>query len=229
MASSILHFSCYSKNDKVKLAELDTEKSKETYKKVKSEIPDILTSTNPDTVQVGKYNLSYLSNNGILYLVVTKMEAGESVPERFLDQIVTALKSKIDLTQFPKVKELILQESLKETIDNVLNNFDTGLNKDQGLIHKIKDEVEQTKEELKENIKKTVENTEAFDELLVKSNQLKDEAKGYKDQSVELKNAASKRKKIVIISIIVGVVTLVIIYFVVAIVRCSSVNAFCKK
>ncbi|MCQ2816895.1 MAG: synaptobrevin family protein [archaeon] len=226
--SSILHFSIYYKEQKIKLAQLNSDKSKDIYNKIKSELPSILNSTNPDKIEFQKYYLTYLTKEGFLYLCVTKMTSGGSLPERFLDQAVTAIHPKVDISSIPKIKELILQGDLEDPINEVVNNFDTGLNQSGDKIQKIQQEVDATKEVMKENIKKTCEEQDNLQELLVKSNDLKQDSKEFEHKTEEVKEA-TKFYRTAWFYITVIVVTLVIIYFIAALIRCKSVNLFCSK
>lgn len=223
--SNILHFSLYSKKDKVRLAQLNTDKSKKIYGKIQGELEPIFSSSSPDKIVFDKYYISYLTKNGILYICVNKISVGSALPERFLDQSVTRLDREIDLSSISKMKDLVLQDQLGSIIDEVFENFNNGLSSHDKL-EEIQQDIDETKQVMKNNIQKMIDNNDNMEELIVKSNKLKDNAEEFHETTEEIKQA-SKWYKRVWLYVIIIIIVLTGGYFLAAFLRCKSVNLFC--
>lgn len=98
------------------------------------------------------------------------------------------------------------------------------------LLQKINEDITEVKGIMKNNIQKVIHNNEDLEEIQVVSDELKKNAKQFKKDAREAKKVSRScsPKIVALIVILCVIIVAVIAYFVVALIRCGSANAFCE-
>ena len=141
--------------------------------------------------------------------------------------MIDKIHDKINITTISEIKELVLQDFLGPMIDEVVKSFDTGLNQSSKKIADINKDIDNAKNQINENMQKIVENENNLDELLIKSKELKQNSQVYKKESDEVLKASKSKTKLIILIITINILILIGLYFLIAFLRCRSVNLFC--
>lgn len=234
---SILYCSLIHNKQKRRIAESSC--GKNFQMQIQSILPQISNGNVNDRLSLEDYYLTYTRSKEIIYLCVSPKRIGEERPRVFIEKLINKLNSNnFDIASEPMVtsnnmKELALQSKLQGPIDTFINNFNSGF-EDSGLVvRELQKEVKETEKILKEAAAGQVDNLTRLKEgLLVTSENLKEGGNAFrkKAKNVEGDTRCCCKPWVIRLSISSGVILLLIlIYIIVAFVRCDDINAFCDK
>jgi hypothetical protein len=235
---SILYCSIISIKQKVKVAE--SKSGKEFLIQVKNMYSQILKGSARDRLILDKHFLTYRKTPELIYLCISPERIGEDRPRLFIETLFSNIHTEVssllsDQVQNKKsVKELIFQSQIQPAIEKQMDNFNTGLENSNMITRDIQKDVDTgLKPILRTAIKDQVENLGDLEtDLIPKATNLKKNANIFRKEGKELEGRTRFCCKpwVIRFFIIIGSILLsVLIYIIVAFVRCNDLNAFCKK
>jgi hypothetical protein len=235
---SILYCSIISVKQKVKIAE--SRIGKEFLIQVKNMYSQILKGSARDRLMLDKHFLTYRKTPELIYLCVSPERIGEERPRLFIETLFSSIHNEMssllsDLTKNKQsIKELIFQSQIQPAIERQMDNFNTGIENSNLIIRDINKDVDNgIKPILRTAIKDQVENLGDLEtDLIPKATNLKKNSKVFKKEGKELEGRTRFCCKpwVIRFFIIVGSILFsILIYIIVALVRCNDLNAFCTK
>ena len=233
---SIIYCCLILNKEQIKIAESSTNTLFDMQ--IKSLLPQIFKNTVNDRIEFDSYLLTYTRSKEVIYICVSPKKLGDEKPRYFLELLIKKLNSK-DIGLYEEIerrkenKTLGLIKKLQGPIDNQINYFNSGFEDANDSIINIQKDVDEIKRDMRLNTAKQIEGMMNLKEnLLTTSDNLKVQAKIFQKNSNETKKwtrfccKPTVQKYLIITGIIL---TVFLIYYVIAKVRCDSFNAFCSK
>ncbi len=245
---SILYSTLIHNKQKKKLAESNTNKS--TFQmQISNLLPKVYDNSVSDRIPFEDYYLTYTRSKEIIYMCISPKKLGEERPRVFIEKIINKLNADTygnqGFSAYNIGKEtilndkganlnMVLQSKVGPILDKEIQNFNSGLEgASSDAILRVNKEVTETKKILNDDLKKLAGNINELNQnLLPASNKVKENANAFKKEARELKGTTNCFCKpwVKKMFIIIGIILLLLItYTIVAFVRCSEFNAFCKK
>lgn len=232
---SILYCCLILNKEQIKIAESNSNSL--FNMQIKSLLPQIFKSTVNDRIEFDSYLLTYTRSKEVIYICVSPKKVGDEKPRLFLESLIRKLNSKDiglseEIERRKESKTLGLIKKLQGPIDNQISYFNSGF-EDRDQILEIQKDVDEIKREMRINTTKQVSGMAELKENLLKTTEnLKGQAIDFQKNSNETKKwtrfcCKPIAKKYLTISLII--LTLLLIYYIIAKIRCDSFNAFCSK
>jgi hypothetical protein len=233
---SILYCCLILNKEQIKIAESSSDT--QFNMQIKSLLPQIFKNTVNDRIEFESYLLTYTRSKEIIYICVSPKKVGEEKPRYFLDLLIKKLNSKdIELHETIEArkanKTLGLINKLQGPINNQINYFNSGFENANDSIINIQKDIDEINKDMRIKTAKQVEGmTNLKENLLTTTENLKHQAKFFQKNTNETKKwtrffcKPTVQKYFIVIGVILS---LFLIYYIIAKVRCDSFNAFCNK
>jgi hypothetical protein len=227
---SITYSSIIKSKDNIKIAESSNFIKYKMW--IKNILPEISKGITSDRFELEDNYLTYIKTKEVIFLCISGKKFSTDRPNKFLEVLIARVNKmyeNLSIMVEKTKKELSLSEEIN--IDNIINEFNSGLEKGFDQIEVINTEVGEIKNELKHGINQIVKNLNTLDEALLTSNTLKKNANFFKKQTKEIKNRSycCCRPWIFWVSItLTTLLTLFIIYVVISVIRCGDLKITCE-
>ncbi len=236
---SILYCGLFSKTHQFVLAESTKDLSRADQ--IESIIPQIYENSSnikhlKDTVK-DEYLVTHFAFPTILFACVSKDEDGHDRPTRFMEErmILTTRTffnieegdENLDKILEGEIKRFCYQSKLSSLYNKLIAETETGIYVNKKKIKDINSDLREIKNELNADIQKLLRDNEDLMKLKLTSENMVKEAIEYEDNARELEYQTRYIKPWMWISG-VAIVVLFLAYTIIALVRCGSMNIFCK-
>jgi hypothetical protein len=230
MSKPIIYTSLLAKNEKLILAESTLCAS--FNQRVKSLLKRMLNGVIGDSIEIeDDMMITYIRTKSVLFTCVSPVNTGYEKPKKFLKQLIELVLKDfkaIDQIVPETVSKMCLQTQLEKKLNNLINDFDTGVNESKKVIEENFKIVEDIKVTMRDNIRTVVDNRDELNQMLLTSKNIENKAKEMNASSKELEYRTRFCKPWMIYC---GIFTLicVIVYVVFSIYLCGSLSPFCEK
>jgi hypothetical protein len=241
---SILYCSLIHNKEKTKIAESSI--GKNFKMQVKNILPQIYKKSINDRIEFEDFYLTYTRSKEIIFLCVSPKRIGEERARVFIENLINKLFNSINskdkvfaslrdcLEKHKNAKELVTYENeLQMIIDDEMKNFNTGIEDNYLKVKNIQNDVNLIKKDMNIAITQTANNVGNLDELLLASKKIEGLGKEFKKGAKNLEGQTRFCCKpwVIYTTITIGVVIiLILIYVIVAFIRCKNFyNAFCTS
>lgn len=215
----------------------ESSKGKKYMMEIKSLYSEIFSSSSSDQLSIdNKNNFTYKKYKESVILVVSSKSQNKAEPFLFIEELkkniereyqsIKALLTKIN----NNITENCLEEKLGKIIDDTIKLSNNQFPESLKTIAELNKDVEGIKEVMNENVLKQIQNLKDLENPLLKAEELKNLAKEYRYNAKETLDKTrcwcSKKMKIFYV-VFLALICLFLIYMVIALVRCGTLNAFC--
>ncbi len=208
-------------------------KNYNSYKmQIKTMMPEIQNGINIDRFEMEDSFLNYIKQSGVIFLCVSDKRMGGEKPSIFLQAMISKIVSlygSINKMTEKCEKDLALNSEIN--IDELIAEYSTGIEQSNKQIEAVNKEVNEIKQEVKNNIKQVYNNMNQLDEILLTSDNVIHNAEAFKKKAKRLEEESRPCctpcvKTVTYVSL--SLITLFVIYTIIAFIRCDSMNAFCE-
>jgi hypothetical protein len=224
----ITYCSLIAKNEKVLLCESTVNESMD--RRVHLLIDHMVKGKSSDGIEIENgYVVAYSRTKRLIFTCIALKDENTRI-KRCMEQLVNEMIKEFGSfdQMIPKeIHRLCLQSRTELKINKIIDDVNTSLYDNKGLITGMNSDMQEIKHDMQENIKNIVKNNEDLDQLLLTSQKIKSHAIDYKDNAHQLE-VQTRCLKPWMVYVLISALVLLIVYTVFALVRCGSMSLFCE-